>query len=188
MSNIHENEIDLRDLFKIIWDKKFFILIFTFLVTFMSLVYVFFKNPVPLYQGTLLVEIGFVQSKEFGERFMDNANSLSKIVSTKFNITATPVRKTTNLINISSTSTNKEDILKDIMNVLDFIKNRHEKKSKFYQNTIKTKKIGNIVINNTPINKPKKTLIVVVSFVTAFIMSIFIVFFMNFISVIKEEK
>lgn len=49
--------------------------------------------------------------------------------------------------------------------------------------------VGKIIANDYPI-KPKKKLIVVVAFVTGFIMSIFLVFFMEFIQNIKgkEEK
>lgn len=47
--------------------------------------------------------------------------------------------------------------------------------------------IGNIIQKDYPI-KPKKKLIVVVAFVTGFILSIFIVFFMQFINGFKEER
>jgi len=46
--------------------------------------------------------------------------------------------------------------------------------------------VGSIITNDYPI-KPKKKLIVVVAFVTGFILSIFIVFFLEFIKGIKEE-
>lgn len=50
-----------------------------------------------------------------------------------------------------------------------------------------TKIVGTMVIKDHPI-KPKKKLIVVVAFVTGFILSIFIVFFMQFINGFKEER
>jgi len=50
-----------------------------------------------------------------------------------------------------------------------------------------SKVIGNYIVKDYPI-KPKKKLIVVVSFVTGFILSIFIVFFLNFIGKNEEEK
>ncbi|MEA1916098.1 MAG: GNVR domain-containing protein, partial [Campylobacterota bacterium] len=49
-----------------------------------------------------------------------------------------------------------------------------------------TKVIGKIMISDYPI-KPKKRLIVVVAFVTGLILSIFLVFFMEFIRGAKEE-
>jgi LPS O-antigen subunit length determinant protein (WzzB/FepE family) len=33
---LQEDEIDLRELFKTIWDKRFFIIIFTFIITLIS--------------------------------------------------------------------------------------------------------------------------------------------------------
>jgi uncharacterized protein involved in exopolysaccharide biosynthesis len=45
-----------------------------------------------------------------------------------------------------------------------------------------TKQIGGgVSILDTPINQPKKKLIVAVAFVTGFILSIFLVFFLKFI-------
>ena len=37
---LNEDEIDLRELFKTIWDKRFFIIIFTFIITLISFIYV----------------------------------------------------------------------------------------------------------------------------------------------------
>ena len=44
-----------------------------------------------------------------------------------------------------------------------------------------TKQIGDIKISNEEINKPKKALIVSISFVTAFILSIFLAFLIDFV-------
>jgi len=53
------------------------------------------------------------------------------------------------------------------------------------QNIQNSKVIGNYIIKDCPI-KPKKKLIVIVSFITALILSIFIVFFLDFLK--KEEN
>ena len=50
-----------------------------------------------------------------------------------------------------------------------------------------TKEIGDIIIDNKSINKPKKKLIVVVSFMTGFVLSIFLVFFMSFLGNFRKE-
>jgi len=47
--------------------------------------------------------------------------------------------------------------------------------------------VGKIMLNDYPI-KPKKRLIVIVAFVTSFILSIFIVFFMEFLRSFKDEE
>lgn len=46
--------------------------------------------------------------------------------------------------------------------------------------------VGDILVDDNPI-KPKKSLIIVVTFVTGFILSIFLIFFMSFISNLKKE-
>ncbi|MBL3520594.1 hypothetical protein H0A43_08895 [Arcobacter lanthieri] len=51
---------------------------------------------------------------------------------------------------------------------------------KSVQNFSNSKLVGEYIVNNFPI-KPKKSLIIVVSFITGFILSICIVFFINFI-------
>ena len=58
----------------------------------------------------------------------------------------------------------------------------------FYKNKIMTKQIGDIKISEEAINKPKTALIVTVAFITGFILSIFLVFFIQFIQSIKKES
>ena len=59
---------------------------------------------------------------------------------------------------------------------------------KISSNNIKqTQIVGKIIINDYPI-KPKKKLIVVVAFITGFILSIFLVFFLEFIGKSNEDE
>ena len=67
---LNEDEIDLRELFKTIWDKRFFIIIFTFIITLISFIYVLLKNPTPVYEGILSVQIGEIQSENFGNKII----------------------------------------------------------------------------------------------------------------------
>ena len=49
---VQENKIlneDLRELFKTIWDKRFFIIIFTFIINLIYFIYVLLKNQTPVY-------------------------------------------------------------------------------------------------------------------------------------------
>mgnify|MGYP000234582486 FL=1 len=185
---IIEDEIDLRELFKTIWEKKIFILLFTSIVTIISIVYVFLKNPTPVYQGRTYIEIGQVQSQTFGADYLDSSVNLSEILKLELKIATNIPKGTQNLLEISSNNQNKEEIKKSLEKAVEFVINRHKEKAKFYQNVIMTKQIGNIQIDNNPINMPKKKLIVVVSFVSGFILSIFIVFFMQFINSIRKEN
>ena len=189
---IIEDEIDLRELFKTIWEKKIFILLFTSIVTIISIVYVFLKNPIPVYQGKIYIEIGQVQSQNFVPTSLDNTLDLSEILKLELkvdtNIIKSTTRDRTNLLEVSSNNQSKEEIKKSLEKAVEFIINRHKERAKFYENVIMTKQIGNIQIDNNPINMPKKKLIVVVSFVSGFMLSIFIVFFMQFINSIRKEN
>ena len=71
--------------------------------------------------------------------------------------------------------------------VKNFIITNHENDTSFYKNKIMTKQIGDIKISEEAINKPKTALIVTVAFITGFILSIFLVFFIQFIQSIKKE-
>ena len=186
---IQEDEIDLRELFLTIWRKKVFIVLLTIIVTVSSILYINFKPYEPLYQGKLLVEIGEVFNKNNDSQLIDYPGNLVKIIEENLSglISSIP-RNTNNLIELSVSSKNKSDIKDTLTSAYDFIVNRHNEKTKLYEKFTHTKKVGDINIGNEPINKPKKKLIIAVSFVTGFILSIFLVFFMEFIRSFKDKN
>ena len=75
-----------------------------------------------------------------------------------------------------------EKQINDLIVLID--KNKLRLKPHYATNSIT---VGNLIAKDNAI-KPKKKLIVIVSFVTGLILSIFIVFFMNFIQGFKEES
>ena len=191
---IQEDEIDLRELFSILWKKRVFILLFTFIVTVLTILYVNFKPYEPVFQGKLLVEIGEVFNKNNDSQLIDYPGNLVKIIEknlAKDSLKAyipkdiKYLNEFTNLIEIEVTDKNKKNIENILSDAYQFIINRHNEKTKLYEKFTHTKKVGEININNNPINKPKKKLIFVISFVTGFILSVFLVFFMEFIRSLK---
>jgi uncharacterized protein involved in exopolysaccharide biosynthesis len=52
-----EDEIDLKELFKIIWKRKIFVISFCLLITIGSVIYVYTKTPI--YEVKSVMEIGF---------------------------------------------------------------------------------------------------------------------------------
>ena len=184
---IQEDEIDLRELFKTIWEKKLFVILFTSIVTLIAIVYVLVKNPIPIYQGKAFLEIGKIQSQTFGQDLFDDPTDLAQILSIEYKVEASIPKATISLLEITSKNENKEEIQNNIKDAVTFIINKHTEKAKFYENVIMTKQIGDIQIDNNPINKPKKLLIVVVSFVTGVVLSIFLVFFTQFINSLRKE-
>lgn len=184
---ITEDEIDLRELFKTIWNNKKFIFVLTFLVTLCSVIYVSFKNPIPIYQGKTYIEIGQIQSQNFGQISLDAAPDIVGILKVVYKVDANILNTSTKIVEIVSTSEDKSIIKQNLENAVESIINKHKEKAKFYENVIMTKQISDIEINENPINKPKKALIVVVAFITGFVLSIFIVFFIQFINNLKKE-
>ena len=56
-----EEEIDLRELFQIIWNKKVFIITFSLCITIFSGIYSYSK--IPIYEVKSYVEIGFIDKE-----------------------------------------------------------------------------------------------------------------------------
>lgn len=309
---LQEDEIDLKELFKTLWKYKMFILIFTFIVAVLSIIYVSLKTPV--YEVTALVEVGSYKTESGQDIIIDNADNLSKKLTTifidlrknvenkDFEITKiVTVKGMKNFIEISSEASSNTQAIEGLNEVIEHIKSEHNKllddvkeknefdlknislliknieedklvniekkielynqnivsleqqmisvtetlkninkldpsisalklmekrdisndiilnKSNLYDLTEKKENlinieinklldrkkiletlslphnlknsevVGSILVNEHPI-KPKKSLIVVVSFVTGFILSIFLVFFIQFVNNIKKEE
>ena len=58
---IIEDEIDLKELFSVIWQQKIFVISFTLLITILSIIYVYTKTPI--YEVKSIMEIGFLENK-----------------------------------------------------------------------------------------------------------------------------
>lgn len=185
---LNEDEIDLRELFKTIWDKRFFIIIFTFIITLISFIYVLLKNPTPVYEGILSVQIGDIQSENFGNEIIETPQNLSYILEIEFKVNPNILKGTTSILEIKYSNEDKARIKTILEDVKNFIITKHENDTSFYKNKIMTKQIGDIKISEEAINEPKTALIVTVAFITGFILSIFLVFFIQFIQSIKKES
>ena len=189
----YEDEIDLRELIKTLWIYKYLILIFTSFITILSIIYVLQKNPTPIYKGSLYMEIGTIQDKNFQPVIIENVNDLAYILNLEFDVKAVVPKEVsinkylqTKLIEISFENEDKNKIRETLKKIKDYIVEKHKKDTKYYENIIMTKQIGDIKISNEEINKPKKALIVAISFVTAFILSIFLAFLIDFVK--REYK
>ena len=76
---LQEDEIDLKELFKTIWSYKKFILIFTFIVTVLSIIYVSLKTPI--YQVKSVIKIGSIADIP-----LENSNILEKNIRVIFGL------------------------------------------------------------------------------------------------------
>ena len=135
---LEEDEIDLKELFKTIWAKKIFIVIFTLVVTILAGFYAYSKTPI--YEAKALVEIGEYKINNTSKNFVDDASNLEKKLSTLFvdmeknlkdktseisNISV--VKGLKNFLEIKSESTSNEEAKNEILKVLTFVQNEHEK-------------------------------------------------------------
>jgi capsular polysaccharide biosynthesis protein len=195
---LNEDEIDLRELFKTIWDKRFFIIIFTFIITLISFIYVLLKNPTPVYEGKIYFEMGEMKGETYGSKLIENTNDLASLINITFNENSSFSKEenpnallkkgTTKILEITYFGENKDNIKNKLEKIKEFIMVRHQKLSNFYDIAVQTEQIGDIKISEEAINKPKKALIVTVAFITGFILSIFLLFFIQFIQSIKKES
>jgi uncharacterized protein involved in exopolysaccharide biosynthesis len=135
---IQEDEIDLRELFKIIWDKKNFIILFTLVITVLATVYAYSKTPI--YEAKALVEIGEYKINNTTKNSVDDASVITRKLTTLFidmeknlkdktsqisNISV--VKGLKNFLEIKSESTSNEEAKNEILKVLTFVQNEHEK-------------------------------------------------------------
>ena len=163
-----------RELFKTILDKRFFIIIFTFIITLISFIYVLLKNPTPVYEGILSVQIGDIQSENFGNEIIETPQNLSYILEVEFKVNPNIAKGTTSILEIKYSNEDKARIKTILEDVKNFIITKHENDTSFYKNKIMTKQIGDIKISEEAIND-KKDLILTVTFITGFIFSIFFI-------------
>lgn len=185
---IQEDEIDLKEICKTLWVKKVFIVVFTLFVTIVAVGYVILKNPKPVYEGKVLIEIGEIQSQTFGSSSFDTPNNLAEILKAKFFVTTLSPRGTNKIIEIQTAQEDKKKIIKKLEKTVEYILQRHQEKAEFYKQHIMTQQIGDIQINPLPVNEINKKKIIGVAFVSGLILSVFLVFFMEFIKGFKEEK
>ena len=102
--------------------------------------------------------------------YIFNVN-IKDLENKKLNVSNETIRKLEDKINIELRT--KITQLNEKIDTLNF------KKSE--QNLSNSKLVGDYIINDKPI-KPKKSLVIIVSFVSSFILGIFIVFIFNFFS------
>ena len=108
MNYVQEDEIDLRELFKTICAKKWFIVIFTCIVTLGAVVYALLKTPI--YEIKSNVRVGYI-----GTELIENPDIIVKMLSIVFNVEDKVVTKDKSLSEVVSIETNKK--LKDFIEV-----------------------------------------------------------------------
>jgi LPS O-antigen subunit length determinant protein (WzzB/FepE family) len=169
--NIQEDEIDLKELFKVIWKNKKFVAIFTSVVTIASIIFAFTKTPI--YEVKALIEIGSYNKTSIDDinkvvqklnvLFIDIQNNIkdknAEIESIKI------PKESKSLIEIIATGTSNELAIKEIDKVMKYVQTEHKKALEIIINEKKerynsiTKQIANS--SQLILNKKQKNLSVV---------------------------
>ncbi len=179
---IQEDEIDLKELFKTIWEKKLFLILFTSLVTFSAIIFAY--NKTPIYEVKSYIELGFIDNKIIEEPAVleqklkvvfgiDNNminNNLKEGIITSISLT----KNTKNFLEIKTEAISNEIAIAKNKEVLAYIQNLYnpkienskslinneilniEKQIEFYENE-KIKMLNeSIVLSNNNLEKYNK--------------------------------
>ena len=135
---LQEDEIDLRELFKTIWARRFFVIAFTLVVTVLAAVYAYTKTPI--YEAKALIELGEYKIDRKTKNSVDDVADLEKKLSTIYvdmeknlkdrtsEITSITVAKgLKNFLEIKSEAISNEEAKNEILKVLTFVQSEHEK-------------------------------------------------------------
>ena len=193
-NNTNVDTVNLIDLFDILAKRKKLIISITVIVTIFSYIYVNFIAK-PVYSGSATVELGQVINKdvEKGTVQVINLESipvLQGLVQTKFGVYVTAINGST-LLKYSLTSADKNYIKKSLNEAIKYTLDRDKERVKLYAGSnasiINSSVVAPISISAEPI-KPKKKLIVIVSFITGLLFSIFLAFFIEFLTEAKRKR
>ena len=198
---IEEDKIDLRELWQVLVKRKITIITITGIITVLAIVYVLVAQPV--YKGTAMLEIGVVVTEPLSISYakdnksithagilLDDVHNLRTIINQANQVTATVPKKTTLLL-LSVEDHSKEVIKEKLDTAITFVLQRHKKLAELYTNAttkIKMTQLSKIITISNNAIKPKKKLIVIIAFITGLMLSIFIVFFLEFIQGTKQEE
>jgi LPS O-antigen subunit length determinant protein (WzzB/FepE family) len=138
-----EDEIDLKELFGVLWAKKTLIISITAIITIMAGIYAF--NKTPIYEATALVEIGNYKlhnnnNNNNNKASLDSANELVKKLNILFIdmmknekdrefeiISISSSKKVNNFVDIKAEAISNEIASGEILKVVTYIQNKHQK-------------------------------------------------------------
>lgn len=167
---LKEDEIDLRELFKVLVRYKIFIVIFTSVVTIVAALYAFSKTPI--YEVKSNVELGFIDEELIVEpttlvktlniifNVQDKSSSKKEFVSEVTSISTNKNLK--NFIEIKTQAISNEEALKKNKEVVDFVKSSYQPKIDQYikeaRNSIENTKRAINNVNNFEIKNIEQSI------------------------------
>ncbi|MFA6740729.1 MAG: GNVR domain-containing protein [Arcobacteraceae bacterium] len=140
--NLIEDEIDLRELFQIIWNKRMLIIFFTLFITIISGVYIYSKPSI--YEVKSYVEIGFIDKE-----ILEDSNTLEQKLRVIFSIddfnielnslengivsSIRQIKNVKNLLEIKTEAYSNEVAVTKNKEVLNYLQNLYEPKIEQYK-------------------------------------------------------
>lgn len=136
-----EQEIDLRELFNVIWRKRFFVVMVTLVLTLCTIIYVFFKTP--LYQVKSIVEIGFID-----KQLLEEPSILEQKLKVVFDVdnkeinnnpdigiisSISQMKVAKNFIELNTEAISNEIAINKAKEILDYIQRQYKAKIDQYQ-------------------------------------------------------
>ncbi len=153
--NLIEDEIDLRELFQIIWNKKILIIFFTLFITIISGFYIYSKTPI--YEVKSYVQIGFIDKE-----ILEDSNSIEQKLRVIFSMddfnielnslengivsSIRQIKNVKNLLEIKTEAYSNQVALTKNKEVLNYLQNLYEPKIEQYK----------VIINNDILNTKRE--------------------------------
>jgi uncharacterized protein involved in exopolysaccharide biosynthesis len=183
-SPIENDEINLSELLITVFKYKLLIILIIMITTVGGIVYSWTVKPV--YEGTVLLEIGEVITNGDNSiiKPLENTNDLIQLLSKTYLSSENDAIEFNSLsstifVQISYAHNNKQIIQKKLKEISQFVIKRHEDKANFLKKAnfiIRPTMISSTInISKTPIKPNNKSLIVVISFFTGLILSLFVI-------------
>ena len=186
-----QDQVDIYEFINTLIKRKKLILSILLVFTLSAIAYI--ATAKPTYEAKAVIEIGQVINNDPYVPFLkpfDEVEDLRFIIK-KMTKTHVDIPRNTQLLKLRVEGSSKKIAQDKLEDTIDFIIDRHKEMSKTYagkHTKIRmTQLIGTINVSENPI-KPKKKLIVGASLVTAFLFSIFLIFFLDFLANLKAKK
>lgn len=182
-----KDDINLRELWIVVVKRKLLILAIVFTTSIGSIGYVVFLKPVvPIYQASVLIEVGNYFTENWPIRLEDPVD-LQNIISRALEVDASVPMGSSTLLLLSSSNTSEVKAKEVLQSGIDYIMQRHKEMALDYERVRMSQVIGGIEVVDIA-KQPKKKLIVVVAFITGLILSVFLAFFLEFIQTCRKER
>jgi hypothetical protein len=134
---LQEDEIDLKEIFKLLINSKKLIIVTTLIITLLGAIYSFQKKvPLPLYESTALIEIGSnYQYQDKQKKLFEPTKTLineiiqeltiNYIHKQKVNVSINSIKGVNRLIQITSSSASSVKNKNLLNEMIEYVENRH---------------------------------------------------------------